>query len=162
MRKCVRESPTFLGHGTKTHQKGQPVGTLTFRFQSGHPLFMTLSYSKSPHWAPAHGHKTCLHRHTGAQHLHKHCFMLNVWLLPFWRFSSQYPCSQPGKDGITDSMAVSLSKFGELDGQGGPACCSPWGHEELDTTEWLNWTELTDVIWWSSLVSQVVKNPPAI
>ena len=22
------------------------------------------------------------------------------------------------------------------------ACCSPWGHEESDKTEWLNWTEL--------------------
>ena len=21
------------------------------------------------------------------------------------------------------------------------ACCSPWGHKESDTTEWLNWTE---------------------
>ena len=21
------------------------------------------------------------------------------------------------------------------------ACCSPWDHKELDTTEWLNWTE---------------------
>ena len=28
------------------------------------------------------------------------------------------------------------------DGQGGLACCSPWGHKELDKTEWLNWTEL--------------------
>ena len=28
------------------------------------------------------------------------------------------------------------------DGQGGLACCSSWGHKELDTTEWLNWTEL--------------------
>ena len=27
-------------------------------------------------------------------------------------------------------------------GQGGLACCSPWGHKESDTTEWLNWTEL--------------------
>ena len=27
-------------------------------------------------------------------------------------------------------------------GQGGLACCGPWGHEELGTTEWLNWTEL--------------------
>ena len=27
------------------------------------------------------------------------------------------------------------------DGQGGLACCSPWGRKELDTTEWLNWTE---------------------
>ena len=26
------------------------------------------------------------------------------------------------------------------DGQGGLACCSPGGHEELDTTERLNWT----------------------
>ena len=28
------------------------------------------------------------------------------------------------------------------DGQGSLACCSPWGCKELDTTEWLNWTEL--------------------
>ena len=27
------------------------------------------------------------------------------------------------------------------DRQGGLACCSPWGHKELDTTEWLNWLE---------------------
>ena len=27
-------------------------------------------------------------------------------------------------------------------GQGGLACCSPWGHKELDTTERLNWTEV--------------------
>ena len=24
------------------------------------------------------------------------------------------------------------------DGQGNPACCSPWGHKELDKTEQLN------------------------
>ena len=29
------------------------------------------------------------------------------------------------------------------DGQGGLACCSPWGHKESDTTEQLNCTELT-------------------
>ena len=29
------------------------------------------------------------------------------------------------------------------DGQGGLACSSPWGCSESDTTEWLNWTELT-------------------
>ena len=28
------------------------------------------------------------------------------------------------------------------DGQGGLACCGPWGHKESDTTEQLNWTEL--------------------
>ena len=27
-------------------------------------------------------------------------------------------------------------------GQGDLVCCSPWGRKELDTTEWLNWTEL--------------------
>ena len=30
------------------------------------------------------------------------------------------------------------------DGQGGLACCGSWGCKELDTTEWLNWTELKD------------------
>ena len=45
-------------------------------------------------------------------------------------------------DGITDLMDMSLSKLRELViGQGGLACCSPWG-AELDTTERLNWTEL--------------------
>ena len=29
------------------------------------------------------------------------------------------------------------------DGQGGLACCDSWGHKEWDTTERLNWTELT-------------------
>ena len=40
-------------------------------------------------------------------------------------------------DGITDSMDMSLSKLQELvgDGQGGLACCSPWGCKELDMTE---------------------------
>ena len=28
----------------------------------------------------------------------------------------------------------------------GLACCSPWGHKESDTTEWLNWTELAMTI----------------
>ena len=27
------------------------------------------------------------------------------------------------------------------DGQGGLMCCGSWGRKELDTTEWLNWTE---------------------
>ena len=38
-------------------------------------------------------------------------------------------------DGITDSMDMSLSKLGVGDGQGGLACCSPWGHKELGKTE---------------------------
>ena len=41
-------------------------------------------------------------------------------------------------DGITDLMDMSLSKLGVGDGQGGLACCSPWGRSELDTIERLN------------------------
>ena len=33
------------------------------------------------------------------------------------------------------------------DGQGGLACCSPWGHKESDTTEQLNWTEAVYIFW---------------
>ena len=40
-------------------------------------------------------------------------------------------------DRITNSVDMSLSN--EVgDGQGGLACCSPWGRKESDTTEWLN------------------------
>ena len=51
-------------------------------------------------------------------------------------------------DGITDMMDMSLSKLCVLvDGHGSLACCSPWGHKELDMTEQLNWTEIiaTDI-----------------
>ena len=33
--------------------------------------------------------------------------------------------------------------LGVGDQQGGLACCNSWGHKESDTTEWLNWTELS-------------------
>ena len=36
---------------------------------------------------------------------------------------------------------------GSGDGQGSLVCCSPWGGEELDMTEWLSWTERY-TIWW--------------
>ena len=48
-------------------------------------------------------------------------------------------------DSITDLMDMLLSKLQwclPSDGQGSLACCSSWGRKELDTTEWLNWTEL--------------------
>ena len=32
------------------------------------------------------------------------------------------------------------------DGQGSLECCSPWGHKESHTTEWLNWTELRIIL----------------
>ena len=30
---------------------------------------------------------------------------------------------------------------GAGEGQGSLECCSPWGHKDLDKTEWLNWTD---------------------
>ena len=41
-------------------------------------------------------------------------------------------------DGIINSMDMSLSKLGDSEGLGSLVCCSPWGHKESDTTEWLN------------------------
>ena len=40
-------------------------------------------------------------------------------------------------DGTTDSMGMSLGKLWKLvmDREACLACCSPWGHKELDTTE---------------------------
>ena len=44
------------------------------------------------------------------------------------------------------------------DGWGSLACCSPWGHKESDTTEWLNWTDPDK---WASQIALEEKNPPA-
>ena len=32
------------------------------------------------------------------------------------------------------------------DGQGGLACCGPWGRKESDMTEWLNWTDVNKIM----------------
>ena len=32
------------------------------------------------------------------------------------------------------------------DGQGGLVCCGSWGRKQSDTTEWLNWTELMNIL----------------
>ena len=46
-------------------------------------------------------------------------------------------------DGTINSMGMSLNKLQKLVmDRGSLACCSPWGRKELDTTEWLNWTDL--------------------
>ena len=53
-------------------------------------------------------------------------------------------------DGITDSMDVSQQALGDGEGQGSLERCSPWGHKESDTTEWLHN---------SSWCSMVTSNP---
>ena len=45
--------------------------------------------------------------------------------------------------------------LGASDRQGRQACCSPWGHKELDMTEWLDWTELH--IWVSNETAEQGK-----
>ena len=56
-----------------------------------------------------------------------------------------------GDDRVWDGWMVSPTRWawiwvtpGFCDGQGVLSCCNSWGHKELDTTEWLNWTELTE------------------
>ena len=42
-------------------------------------------------------------------------------------------------DDITDSMDLDFEQtLADNEGQGSLVCCSSWGLEELDTTEWLN------------------------
>ena len=41
------------------------------------------------------------------------------------------------------------------DGQGGLACCSPWGRKESDTTEQLNRTELNP-----KTIKEMQQSPP--
>ena len=45
------------------------------------------------------------------------------------------------------------------DGQGALMCCSPWGRKELDTTEWLNWTELKYSCWFGRSSPRINAHP---
>ena len=60
-------------------------------------------------------------------------------------------------DGITDLMDMSKLQEMVL-----TACCSPWGHKELDTTEQLNWTEthLWSTLFYFELLVLIYTNIP--
>ena len=63
-------------------------------------------------------------------------------------------------DGITDSMDVSLSELWELVmDRHGLACCDSWGCKELDTTEWLIWS---DLIWFNLNVAHQALIPACL
>ena len=49
---------------------------------------------------------------------------------------------------LTQWTWVWVKTPGVGDGQGGLACCGPWGCKDSDKTEWLNWTD------WFSLLHQ--------
>ena len=54
-----------------------------------------------------------------------------------------------GDDRGWDGWMASLTRWIWVwvgDGQGGLACCSPWGCKESDMTEWLNWTEWLNIL----------------
>ena len=41
-------------------------------------------------------------------------------------------------------------------------CSSPWGCKELDTTEWLNWTELTELNWTERVLNMYWTEHPKL
>ena len=83
------------------------------------------------------------------------CETLILWLSDAKNWlTGKYPDTwkdwRQEEKGLTEDETVgwhhrlNVHEFGSTpwfgDGQG--ACCSLWGHKELETTEWLNWTEL--------------------
>ena len=55
-----------------------------------------------------------------------------------WRWEEKGAKKMRWLDGITDSVDMSLSKLWEMVRDRGLACCSPWGHKELNMSWWLN------------------------
>ena len=61
-----------------------------------------------------------------------------------WRWEDKGPTEDEmvGWHHRLDGHCLSLlNSPGVSEGQGSLVCCRPWGHKELDKTEWLNWTE---------------------
>ena len=70
------------------------------------------------------------------------------WKRPWWweRLKAGGEGGSRGWDGLRWHYRLnrheSEQTLGDGEGQGSLVCCSPWGVKELDTTEWLNWTDL--------------------
>ena len=77
---------------------------------------------------------------------------LAPWCKDPWCWERLRPRGE-GDDREWDGWMASLTQWtwvwarsGVGDGQGGLVCCSPWGHNVSDMTEWLNWTVYTIVL----------------
>ena len=68
---------------------------------------------------------------------------LFIYLFEYWsEMSHPWACWMAS---LTRWMWVWWPGVG--DGQGSLACWSPWGCKESDTSEWLNWTDLTSLVY---------------
>ena len=64
-----------------------------------------------------------------------------IWYIMIWYDISWYGMAEDEMFGWHHWL--NGHEFEQAPGVGdGQVCCSPWGRKELDTTEWLNWTEL--------------------
>ena len=61
------------------------------------------------------------------------------WLI--WKDPDEMARWHHGLDGCESEWIP-----GDGDGEGGLACCDSWGHKESDMTEWLNWTDWTELM----------------
>ena len=77
--------------------------------------------------------------------------LLTLWLI--WKYLDAGKDWRQGEKGMAEDKMVGWHHWlkedefeqalGVGDGQGGLACCGPWGLEELDTIKWLNWTDIS-------------------
>ena len=75
------------------------------------------------------------HQLDGHEFFFWHCFDRDLFIYLFI-FVVNFVVHWNETDGHEFEQALVVG-----DGQGSLMCCSPCGHKEVDTTEWLNWTE---------------------